>query len=127
VALVFLGICGAYFVYFSLLSFTSLCMHFLQVMKINGVISKDLNEDKYAALDAKVLRWFKQGIYFCTFAACFYTLQLLLMMSSNFASRHFRHRLYYLTLSICMSLLMIVYYTWAMQGLRLYFGEVREN
>jgi hypothetical protein len=49
-------------------------MHFLQVMKINGVISKDLNEDRYASLDAKVLRWFKQGIYFCTIAACFYTL-----------------------------------------------------
>ena len=102
-------------------------MHFLQVMKINGVISKELNEDKYAGLDAKVLRWFKQGIYFCTLAACFYTLQLLLMMSSSFVSRHFRHRLYYLSLSICILLLMILYYMWALQGLRLYFGEVREN
>ncbi len=123
----YLGICGAYFLYFSLLSFTSLCMHLLQVMKINGVVSKELREDKYTVLDARILKWFKQGIYFCTLAACFYTLQLLLMMSNTFALRRFRHHAYYLAISVFMLLLMALYYAWAISGLRLYFREVREN
>lgn len=127
ITLIFFGLCGTYFVYFSLLSFTGLVMHFLQVMKINGIISQELSEEKYVALDKEILKWFRQGIYFFTLAAFFFTLQLMTMMNQNFASRRFRHDIYYAVLVICIIVIVIIYYVWAVKGLKLYFGEVRQN
>jgi bacteriorhodopsin len=96
-------------------------------MKINGSISKDLNESKFKDLDARIFRWFKQGIYFCTCAAIFYTMQLLIMMNHRFNTRRFRHKLYFLVLFLCIVVIMSLYYTWAISGLILYFGDISKN
>jgi hypothetical protein len=113
VAKVFLGV---YFTYYTLLLIPLTVCYFVQFAQVK----KDLPE--MSDVDVSLFKWFRFGLYFAFAAFCVYSINLIVI-----AKIRIRSRLYYILLFMLIMVVKIIYYSWAVDGVVLYLGDVRES
>lgn len=82
--MIFIGLCGAYFIYFSLLSIIAICIYLLQIVTINGKLSRGLSSEGLSEPELRLLGWYRFGLFFLPGVAIFYLMQVVTMIKPGF-------------------------------------------
>ena len=126
ISLLYLAVCGAFFVYYSLLTMMLVFIRLLQVFRGEVTLSTNPSAaSQLSPLDIKIDSWYRFGIFLCAGFTTFHSVNIMVITNECFHRQpdNFK-RVFFYVLSLNIAVVIMAQYTWAIEGGRLYFGEL---
>ena len=124
--IVFIGLSASLLIHYCVMTVIALSVYLLQIVSTTGSLAVSLSLEGLSDYERYMLSWVQQG--FCKAAGLvfFFGVALFVLVNSRF-HRHSRTQFYFGYLAFCSTVLLLSYYSWALDGMCNYYFEIRHQ